>query len=55
MAWSDFWEMLDGRIWWELKKTGAPEKREYTPEQIARDKEWLNKRAKQAGWISDGS
>jgi len=50
MAWADFWEMLDGRLWWELRKSGAPEKRERTEEEIAESKNWLADQVKRRGW-----
>jgi hypothetical protein len=50
MAWADFWEMLDGRLWWEMLKSGKPQKRQMTEKQIAADKDWLGEQAKRRGW-----
>jgi hypothetical protein len=47
MAWADFWDMLDGRVWWELRKQGVQEKRDLTNEQKAIETDWLNKKAEQ--------
>jgi len=35
--------MLDGRMWWEMRKSGEPEKKTVTPKQIASQKDWLAK------------
>jgi hypothetical protein len=52
MPWADFWECLDGRIWWELRKAGVEEKRQYTGKQAKETKEWLKSKAEQLGWIN---
>lgn len=55
MSWVDFWEALDGRLWWELRKAGAPDeaepKTEKTEQQIAEERKWLAAKAQQLGWI----
>ena len=50
MAWADYWEMLDGRLWWELRKLGAPEEKPpKTQKQMDDERSWLQSRAKQLG------
>ena len=54
MAWADFQELLDGRMWWELRKAGVPEeKKPMTAEEIAQDKAALLKAAKARGLIQE--
>ena len=33
--------MLDGHMWWELRKAGEPEKKVMTPKRKAADLAWL--------------
>jgi hypothetical protein len=40
MPWADFWEMLDGRLWWEMRKQGVKETPEVTPRQAEETKTW---------------
>ncbi len=51
MAWADFWEMLDGRLWWELRKAGVPEKREYSDQERRETQDWIGEQAKKRGWV----
>jgi len=51
MAWADFWEMLDGRLWWELRKAGVPEKRELTAKQKQQTTDWITDQARKRGWV----
>ena len=43
--------MLDGRMWWELRKAGEPEKRILTPDQVAKERNWLDEKIKR---LNDG-
>jgi len=51
MAWADFWEMLDGRVWYQMQKNGVKEAHKYTSDQAAKTRDWLQERAKKAGWM----
>ncbi len=51
MPWAEYWEMLDGRLWWELRKAGVPEKKEYTEKQKRDTRDWMTERARKRGWV----
>lgn len=48
MAWGDFWELLDGRIWWAMRKQGVKEKKSYSKREMERTRAWLEEYASKA-------
>lgn len=51
MAWADFWEMIDGRLWWELRKAGVPETRQYSDKERREAQDWITEQARKRGWV----